>query len=224
MTAVSLLLSFLRFSWLAFKRRCSPVVPIIVLSVSGVLVSLWMYYFRLLARMPLDCLSLPSSCQQPPGLTGLQMILVEAAQRGDGQPHGTGRVPPLLAQEDEERLHGIFAQRGRITALLPRNGDDIRQVALASAWPQIPQLDKLPEAIYGRIVWIRGLFISGQNTPSSPPCPIPPPPPRSGLVQPCAAANCSGRHSLCSRPQTRPRRLSAQAAPPSAVAELGVGD
>jgi hypothetical protein len=42
------------------------------------------------------------------------------------------------------------------------------------------------------------------------------------IAEPCAAANCSGRHSLCSHPQTRPRRLSAQAAPPSAVAELGV--
>ena len=40
----------------------------------------------------------------------------------------------------------------------------------------------------------------------------------------CAAANRSVRHSLCSCPQTRPCRLSAQAAPPSAVAELGVGD
>ncbi len=38
---------------------------------------------------------------------------------------------------------------------------------------------------------------------------------------PMRCSNCSGRHSLCSCPQTR-RRLSAQAAPPSAVAELGV--
>jgi hypothetical protein len=41
-------------------------------------------------------------------------------------------------------------------------------------------------------------------------------------AEPCAAANCSGRHSLRSRPQTCPSHLSAQAAPPSAVAELGV--
>jgi hypothetical protein len=41
-------------------------------------------------------------------------------------------------------------------------------------------------------------------------------------AEPSAAANCSGRHSLCFHPQTCPRHLSAQAAPPSAVAELGV--
>ena len=50
----------------------------------------------------------------------------------------------------------------------------------------------------------------------------PPPEPANECAEPCAAANCSGRHSLCSYPQTCPRRLSAQAAPPSAVAELGV--
>ena len=45
---------------------------------------------------------------------------------------------------------------------------------------------------------------------------------QSTVAEPCAAANCSGRHSLCSHPQTSLDHLSAQAAPPTAVAELGV--
>src|SRR4051794_15337394 len=50
--ALLLASSFLRFAWLAFQRRCSPLAPITVLLVCGVIAVLWGYYFRFLERMP----------------------------------------------------------------------------------------------------------------------------------------------------------------------------
>lgn len=83
------------------------------------------------------------------------MLTKERPQPGEGQRDRARRVPPLVAQEEKVVPYLCFIQRRRVGSEVPTDQDDITQVGLASARPQIAQLDKAAKFVYGCIMRMR---------------------------------------------------------------------
>lgn len=81
------------------------------------------------------------------------MIGVEGAQGRQGDGEGAWGVVAFVAQEEEEGAHLLFLQGGWVGAGVPSDEHGVTDVGLAGARAQIAQLDKLPETIYGLVVW-----------------------------------------------------------------------
>ena len=116
-----------------------------------------------------------------------------------------------------DRAYSVAAAGSFFASVLAQRCTQSLASPMLQSRSSLTRLSALPSAILSSLFGSALRRLPGSSTRISRATPDP-----TNVAEPCAAANCSGRHSLCSRPQTRPRHLSAQAAPPSAVAELGV--